>query len=288
MKYLISIFSVLLLCTSCNQSGSEVAKIVAERDSLRITNQQQSERLSAINEMVTTINTALDSISEEEGLLFIDPNSELPIKRTDALKNLDRYEKVLRHYQDKITKLQSTIKNNKGEAGVSELVEHMKLQLAQKDAQIASLREELSKKDVDIEKLQQKVLSQKILIDDQASAIAELDKKSQAQTKALVKQDEMINQCYVLIGTKKDLERKGVLKKKKLVNDAVLDRSKFAKVDIRKWREISFEAKRPRILTNMPESSYQLTTTSKRNFTLHVLNPTDFWSISNFLVIQTD
>lgn len=278
----------MLLCTSCNQSGNEVAKIVAERDSLRIASQQQSERLASINKMVTTINTALDSISEEEGLLFIDPKSEFPIRPVDALRNLDRYESVLRHYQEKIARLQASIKDSGNDAEVLELVEHMRHQLAEKDAQIASLREELSKKDVDIEKLRQKVESQRVLIDDQATAIAELDRKSQAQTQALVKQDEMINQCYVLIGTKKDLERKGVLKKKKLVNDAVLDRSKFAKVDIRKWREISFEAKRPRILTNMPESSYRLTTSSKHNFTLEVLNPTDFWSISNFLVIQTD
>ncbi len=92
----------------------------------------------------------------------------------------------------------------------------------------------------------------------------------------------------MLIGSKKDLERKGVLRKKKLVNDAVMDKSKFAKVDVRKWNEISFEAKRPRILTNIPESSYQLTTTGKRQFKLKITDAAAFWSISSFLVIQTD
>ena len=92
----------------------------------------------------------------------------------------------------------------------------------------------------------------------------------------------------MLIGSKDDLNRKGVTKKGKIVPDAVLDRTKFATVDIRKWREVSFQAKRPRILTNMPASSYQLTTDGYGNFTLIVDNPSDFWRISSYLVIQTD
>ena len=84
------------------------------------------------------------------------------------------------------------------------------------------------------------------------------------------------------------MKRKGIVKGGKLVSDAALDRTKFAKVDIRHWEEVTFSAKRPLILTNMPASSYELTTNGKGDFTLHVLNPSDFWRISNYLVIQTD
>ena len=103
-----------------------------------------------------------------------------------------------------------------------------------------------------------------------------------------MRQDEIINKCYVLIGSKSDLKRKGVVRKNRLLADAALDKSKFAKVDIRKFREISFTAKRPRILTDVPQSAYTLTTTGNHNFTLRINDATAFWSISNFLVIQTD
>ena len=102
------------------------------------------------------------------------------------------------------------------------------------------------------------------------------------------KQDAMLNQCYMVVGSKKDLEKKGVVKKGRLIAQNALDRSKFSKVDIRRFVELTFSAKRPRILTDMPENSYELTTDGDGNFTLSIINPTTFWSVSNYLVIQTD
>lgn len=98
----------------------------------------------------------------------------------------------------------------------------------------------------------------------------------------------MLNNGYVLIGSKDDLRRKGILKNGRVISDAALDRSKFFQVDIRKWHEISFRAKKPRILTNMPASSYSLTTSGDGNFTLSITDPSDFWRISNYLIIQTN
>ena len=66
-----------------------------------------------------------------------------------------------------------------------------------------------------------------------------------------------------------------------------LDRSKFRQVDIRKFTEITFDAKKPKVLTSAPQSTYTLTTDGKGKFILHITNPAEFWSISNFLVIQT-
>ncbi len=98
----------------------------------------------------------------------------------------------------------------------------------------------------------------------------------------------MLNQCYVVIASKDDLQRKGILRKGKLVAEAMLNKSALTKVDIRLAKEFAFAAKRPKILTNMPPSSYRLTTGGNGHFLLNITNPTDFWSISNVLVIQTD
>lgn len=274
--------------SGCGNSGSEVIKIVTERDSLRVQNQVKTQQLLSINEMISTLNGALDSIYKEENLIFLDPLSEKPVNRIDALNNLDRFEAVLLFQKEKIDKLEASLSDSEQNGNFQGLIGHMKTQLAEKNAQIASLRTELSQKNVDINRLRNQIEVQRNQIDDQAAAIAELDRRTQAQTRALVVQDEMLNVGYVLLGSKKDLERKGIVRKKRLVSDSALDKSKFAKVDIRKWTEISFFAKRPRILTDTPSSAYKLTTTGDNNFTLQVTNPTDFWSVSNFLVIQTD
>lgn len=283
------------MMTGCGNNDGKVVGIVEERDSLRVAYEAQRQRLEAIDGMLATINGALDSVAIEEGMLFTGRSKETPVSRNDVLRNLERYEQVLRQQQDKIRRLESMLSAGNGtsagtaaNADLQELVAHMKSQLASKDAQITQLRAELSKKDVNISQLRRQVESQRTQIARQDERIAELDRKSKAQVTALARQDEILNNCYVLIGSKSDLKRKGVVRKNRLLSDAALDKSKFAKVDIRKFREISFTAKRPRILTDIPPSAYKLTTTGDRNYTLHVTNATAFWSISNFLVIQTD
>ena len=177
---------------------------------------------------------------------------------------------------------------NDSATATKSLIAHLQQQITEKNAHIARLKKELENKDIDIARLQEKVESQNRTISSQATTITELTTRAQKQGEALAKQDAMLNNGYVLIGSKDDLKRKGIIKKGRLVSEAALDRSKFYQVDIRKWREISFTAKKPKILTNMPSTSFIIVTNGKREFTLKITNPADFWRISNYLVIQTD
>lgn len=279
---------VMMFMCSCGNTSSDILKLVAERDSLKSVSEVQNRRIAEIGHMMNTLNSALDSIATEESLLFFSGSDEMPICRDDVLKNLERYEAVLRHQQMRIQQLEDSLVSDSSNTDFSNMIAHMKEQLEQKDAQITSLREELSKKNVDIERLRNQVVSQQSTIAHQKEEITRLDRRAEAYGKALETSDKMINTCYVLIGSKKDLERKGVVKKKKLLGDGALDKSKFAKVDIRKFTEITFEAKRPRILTDIPPSSYTLTTSGNNSYTLRIKDPTAFWSISNYLVIQTN
>ena len=280
-----------LLCLGSCSGGDTIKAIlqlVAERDSLKAESELQMKKLDVINEMIATINSALDSISAEENMLFISTSSELPMSRNDALRDLERYERVLQHQRQRIEALDRNMKDGGDSTGMHGMMEIMKQQLAAKDLQIAKLKEELSKKNVDIARLRRQVESQRTQIQEQTETIEQLDRTTKVQEKALVYQDEVINSCYVILGSKKDLERRGIIKKKQMVPESALDKSKFAKVDIRKWREITFEAKKPRILTSMPSGSYTLSTNGNGTFTLRIRNAGEFWSVSNFLVIQTD
>lgn len=286
---LLSMCFILLLVCSCGNSGSEVMKLVEERDSLRQINREQIERLDSYSKTIETLNETLDSIAYQENMIFFNNNGEMPITKENVKHNLMRFEALLKKQGDKIRQLEKQLsESNDSNTKSLSLISHLKEQLNTKNIQIAQLKEELEKKNVDIVRLQEQVESQRLTINTQTATISELNQRTQRQGEALARQDAILNNGYVLIGSKDDLKRKGILKKGKIVADAALDRSKFAKVDIREWREVSFTAKRPRILTNMPASSYEITTTGNRNFTLTVKNPSDFWRISTYLVIQTD
>lgn len=283
------IFSVIIILSTiaCNNSDS-VLKLIEERDSLKSINKSQTERLNNYGQTIETLNATLDSIAIQENMIFRG-KGDMPVTKDDIRHNLMRFEYLLKSQEQKIRMLEKKLAQSKDSTNQSiSLIAHLKRQIEAKNIQIANLKAELENKNVSIAQLQQKVESQRMRIESQSAAINELNQRNRKQNEALARQDAILNNGYVLIGFKSDLKRKGVTKRGKRVANAVLDRSKFYKVDIRKWREISFHAKKPRILTNMPSSSYELTTAGDKTFTLHVNNPSDFWRISNYLIIQTD
>ena len=281
-------FSLLMVMAnySCSNSGEKVMSETLER--LMKENEENSRKLQEYQDAVVLMNATLDSISTQQDLIFV-TRGENPLTREDVKQNLERYESVLKAQEQKISKLEIILKQrNDSNAQSLKLIAHLREEIQVKNNQILQLQAELENKNVDLAALEALVTEQQTTINTQAARIQELDTRTQRQGEALKRQDAMLNNGYVLIGSKDDLNRKGITKKGKIVADAALDRSKFAQVDIRTWREISFSAKKPKILTNMPASSFELTTTGNRNYTLVVKNPSDFWRISNYLVIQTD
>lgn len=157
-------------------------------------------------------------------------------------------------------------------------------QLAEKDQIIQSLRADLNNSKKDITQL-------RASLSDMRTRADRAEKKTQILTTALSKQDEVINECYVKIGTKKQLSAAGLLKggflQKKKVNYEDVDKSKFNAVDIRKFREVTLKSSNPKILTPQPSNrSYHFEESGDGKCTLVITNPTLFWSVSNFLIIQ--
>lgn len=288
IKIALVLSSISFVLYSCGNSNKEILRLVEERDSLRQAQKVQEGKLDNYSKTIETLNATLDSIAYQENMLFIS-NGEIPVTKEDVRHNLMRFEALLKKQSEKIKLLEKQLaESNDSNTHSLSLIAHLKEQLNEKNLRIAQLMGELEKKNMSIARLQELVESQKTTINTQSATISELNQRTQRQSEALARQDAILNNGYVLIGSKDDLKRKGILKKGKIVADASLDRNKFAKIDIRKWREINFTAKRPRILTNMPSSSYEITTTGNRNFTLTVKNPSDFWCLSSYLIIQTD
>lgn len=280
----------MLMLNGCGEAGGSKAGLLAERDSLLSVNERQKERLNNYEQAVTLLNSTLDSIAREEMMIFINAgNVEGPVTKDIVRQNLERFESILNLQKERINQLELKIKarNDSSDKSLS-LIAHLQDQIQLKDNQIMQLRKEIEKKNVDISRLQEQVESQKYTIDSQTVKIDELNKRTQRQNEALARQDAILNNGYVLLGTKADLQRKGILKKGKLVSESMLDRSKFKQVDMRHWKEVTFTAKKPRILSNMPASSYELTTDGQGSFTLNIINPSDFWKITSYLIIQTE
>ena len=75
--------------------------------------------------------------------------------------------------------------------------------------------------------------------------------------------------------------------RKSKLDISTIDKIRFKTIDIRVTTEISLNSGNPKILTQMPDDSYSIEKKGKTS-TLRIINPDKFWSISKYLIIQTD
>lgn len=286
-KGFIALF-IMLSVFSCKNEKVDMSSYMQERDSIMQENKAKTQQLDELNGVLATIATGLDSIAVQENILFTNKGRDgVMLNRQQIAANLKGMADILARQRAKIKMLQDSLANKKSSQGVERLqkvVEFLNQQLAEKDQVIQSLRADLNNSKKDITQL-------RASLSDMRTKANNAEQKTKVLTKALSKQDEVINECYVKIGTKKQLSAAGLLKggflQKKKVNYEDVDKSKFNAVDIRKFREITLKSSNPKILTPQPSNrSFHFEESGDGNCTLVITNPTLFWSVSNFLIIQ--
>lgn len=278
--------SFVFVLFGCKGESFDVSKLVAERDSILAENNRQKQELEDLNSFVGVVSNGLDSIAVQEGFLRNMGPEGNGMTREQMKQSLSELADMLARQRARITQLEDSLNvKGSGAGNLRNIIAFLNEQLEAKEKLITQLRAEVNNKNSDIKKLQSRVNS---LNED----VQTLDKKNQMQKKALENINNIINECYVKIGTKKQLKQAGIiegglLKKTKLIS-ASLTPKNFSTVDIRQFTEVSLHSKNPKILTTMPQSSYTIVRKGDGSSVLLINNPTEFWSISNYLVIALD
>ena len=272
---------------SCSDNKQQkIDDLNKQIDSLRQENSKKDGDMKDMMDFVGVLADGLDSIAKQENTLFYSNKGKegTIVDKEQLRKNLEVFEKTLETQKKRISQLVDSLKA-KGESlsKLTSLVTYLNQQLDEKNNVIQSLRADLENKNVNIVQLQEKVNTL-------SKSNTELNEKVEKQVKALTVQSEMINEGYIKIGTKKQLTELGIVSggflKKTKVNYDAIKKGAFMRVDIRQFTEMTIESGDPKILTQMPKTSYKIIKNGKTS-TLYVIDPTAFWSISNFLIIQT-
>lgn len=278
---------------ACKNERVDMAGYMKEHDSLIIENQANKAELAELNSIISTVSAGLDSIAIQEGILYSGKTRDgVALNRNQIIANINSMAEILKRQREKIQSLQDSLamrsaNSNKSSQSIEKLqnvIAFLNKQLAEKDNEIQSLRRDVNSKNKDINQL-------RTSLSDMRNRAEKAENRTQVVTQALAKQDEIINECYIKIGTKKQLVASGLLKggflQKKKVNYEDVDKSKFNAVDIRKFREVTLKSINPKILTPQPSNnSFHFEENGDGTCTLVITNPTQFWSVSNFLIIQ--
>ena len=283
-------FGALLFVTSCNVERSDKYQaLLAERDSL------YTEAVAAkggFDQALNTINeieNALESVRAQENIIMME-NQEGNTNK--AVSEINAIQQTLQENRQKIENLEKQL----AEQGVTskalnQTVSRLKKQLEEKDTYISSLKDELQQSKEQIATLNDQVTDLSNNINELNSNLDVMTVQNAAQQATIENQDAMLNTVWVCIAPQQTLVDKGILSKGGLFKSSELtkqgyDKSQFAEIDKREVESIPLNTKKPTIMTNHPESSYQIVEAEGGNKVLEILYKESFWSMSNYLVVS--
>lgn len=277
----------LVSFSSCG-SGENKSSLLAERDSLREENKQQALIVDGLNATLDEISMMMDSITIHEDRLFLANNSsnEVTSSRDVIRNNIRQFELMLNRQKDRVKELEAKLKESGANSSrLEKVIRQMKQQIEQKDNEIAELRSQLDDSRRSIEELRGHVTRLN-------TQVSDLNQKNAEQEETISMQDKMINECYYLVASKKELKAMGIVSggslfKKSKTNLGNISNSAFTPVDIRQFQSLHVKAKKAKLLSPVPASSYSFEKDGG-GWTLTITDATAFWSVSNYLVIQTN
>ncbi|KXB33463.1 hypothetical protein HMPREF1869_01555 [Bacteroidales bacterium KA00251] len=276
----VAVFTLLTLA-SCGKNSKAYKELQSDYDSLNLISQSQIGELDSI---VSFIITNFQDINQMEGM--IDANSikggDIEVsQRTKIEDNIRMIRERLQSNKEEIAKLNQRLRKSKNSAGaLQKTISALEKQLSVKTKEILELTEELQRKNIQISQLDSMVTDLNKDVEENKQTISKQEQTIQSQ-------DKEINTVSYCVGTSSDLKEMDILKNGK-VSTENYESSYFRKVDKRTLTSIPLYAKRATLLTNHPESSYQLVKGSDNMLTLQITDTNLFWSHSRVLVVKVN
>ncbi len=272
------------LVVSCGYN-ERIAQLQSQCDSIAVINTQQADELNEFATYITDIAQSLDSIATQEVVLLSKRDREgYYLSKRQIKENLQLLQELLERQRAKIEMLSDSLAVRGDRTNeLQRIVLFLSEQLREKEAELARVRGIVVQQRKEIKRLETQAVELKLNIDT-------LKRTVELQEEVMEVQDQVIHETYLRIGNKKELKKAGILKTNfwgETTLNGDVDLSQFVKVDIREFTEIEIDAKSISILTPVPPSSYRLTK-KKNSIKIEILAPAEFWSLSNYLIIQTN
>ena len=269
-------------------SGNE--KKLAEDSAMIAGLKMQYNEASTFNDSLLLLRgdiyTGLDSINQQEGLLYKTGGGEGVDRRDEIRRNLASIRERLGANKALLEELQAKA-NASGQqnAVLNKTIDQLKARIAEQDNRINQLTADLEKAKTQITELTDQVAEGEKKVEEANAATAE----AEAQTVAA---ENEANKVYYAIGTNKELKKNGLLEKKFLGTTKVMqgdfNQNYFTVADKRTLTSIPTGSKKAKVKTNMPADSYEIVGEKNDNKTLKITNPSKFWSLSPYLIIEVD
>lgn len=281
---LVGLAAVLL--GACSGNEKKLAEDSAMIAGLKMQYNEASTFNDSLLLLMGDIYSGLDSINQQEGLLYKTGGGEGVDRREEIRRNLASIRQRLAANKALLEELQAKAKaSGQQNAVLTKTIDQLKARIAEQDNRISQLNADLEQAQAQITDLTGQVAEGEKKVEEANAATAE----AEAQTVAA---ENEANKVYYAIGTNKELKKNGLLEKKFLGATKVMqgdfNQNYFTVADKRNLPSIPTGSKKVKVLTNMPSDSYEIVGEKNEKKTLKITNPSKFWSLTPYLIIEVD
>ncbi|HLP04600.1 MAG TPA: hypothetical protein VK152_04145 [Paludibacter sp.] len=284
----LTLATAIVLFSSCGRQSADYKALKAQNDSLMNAKQalqhEVDEYFSAMNEIEQNI----EKIKATQDAISIQPaDQELTAdQRTRITEDMNYLNEMLQSNKDELARLKKRLKKSGFKsAELESTIARLTKSLEEESTKVSLLQTQLSEKDSLIANLGNTV-------NDLSKNVENLSSDVKAKDSKIKEQDETIHAAWYVFGTKKELKEQNIISSEGIFSSQKVlqkdfNKNYFVRIDARNTKSIPLYSTRAKILTNHPRSSYTLEK-ENGNFVLLIVNPSDFWSISKYLVIEVE
>jgi len=286
-KFYAIIAAIVMTTASCVENSGKYKAVVAQRDSIA----QVSEALdSNYNQTLVVLNDIENGFSE---INQKEKDMKVNLKGVEGTTNkrqlisaqMTAIKEGIEQNKAKIAELRKlAAKKGRANSLLAGTIKRLQTEMDEKVVQIQTLQTELEQKNIKITELNTTVDVQNKNIADQQSVM------EQQKSTIKVQDTDMNTVWYCVTSSKKLKDAKiitngGLFQAKKVMSND-FDKNVFTSVDLRSISSIPSHSKRIKIISTHPQNSYKLVTGADKNITIEITNPSKFWSVSKYLVVQ--
>jgi chromosome segregation ATPase len=288
IKFYALIVALAFITASCVENSGKYKAVIAQRDSLEMEKQALDSSYNQTLTLLNDIETGFAEISQNESQMKVSlkgvegPKTN---KRELIGAQMKAIKEGIEKNKAKIAELrQLAAKKGKANGMLTETIKRLQSTMDEKDVQIKSLQAELDQKNIKINELA-------TTVDNQSKNIAEQQNVLEQQKSTIKSQDTDMNTVWYCVASSKKLKEAkiisntGLFQSKKVMNNE-FDKKAFTQVDLRNISSIPTKSKKIKIISIHPKNSYNLVTGTNKNITIEITNPSKFWSVSKYLVVQ--
>ena len=267
--------------TACQNQNESTTRLQQQIESLQTIVDDKDAELNDIIEPMTEVQAGIRRIAEAEGRVTVaDGSQESASSRAIIRDNMDYICEAMQQNRDLVAQLREKLNASRFKADkLKNLVDGLQTQVETQNQRIQELQASLVEKDSTI-------LSQVSRIDSLSQSISNLTELAEEQAGTMARQEKEINSAWFVYGTKAELKEQGILRDGEVLKDNDFNKDYFTEIDLRHVKDIKTYSKSARLLTTHPDGSYMLTKDGNGYYELHISNPSRFWSVSKYLVMQ--